>query len=144
MDALEKVRNEIIDLHDFFMEWFNGTVDRDQLEPRFLSRLDKDVVFIPPEGSIISGDGLKDSFEKGYGSNTEFRIKIRDVKIRHRVGDAVLATYTEWQTGDVHSSKANNARITSVLMEIGPPIRWLHIHETRLPEAIRAADPFDF
>lgn len=144
MNALERVRNEIIDLHDFFTEWFNGTVDRNQLEPRFLSRLDKNVAFIPPEGRVVGGDGLKVLFEKGYGSNSEFRIQIRDVKIRHRIGDTVLATYTEWQTGAVHSAKANNARVTSVLMEIGPPVRWLHIHETLLPEAIRAADPFDF
>ena len=141
---LDNVRREIVELHEFFVGWFNGTVERDQLEPRFLSRLDKDVVFIPPEGHVMTSSGLKAGFEKGYGSNTRFKVQIRDVAIRRETGNAVLATYTEWQIGALTSAHANNARVTSVLMETGPPIKWLHIHETWLPKRLRAADPFDF
>lgn len=31
---LEEVRHEIVDIHEFFVAWFNGTIDRDQLEPQ--------------------------------------------------------------------------------------------------------------
>ncbi|MEP3036007.1 MAG: hypothetical protein ABJO67_16885, partial [Pseudoruegeria sp.] len=143
MTTLEAVTKEIVDLHDFFTEWFNGTADRDQLEPRFLSRLHQDVQFIPPEGQVMTGAGLKDGFGRGYGSNPDFRIQIRDVDVRYECGHLVLATYTEWQTGAALSAEANNARVTTVLMEMTCPVTWLHIQETWLPEAVRAAGSFD-
>lgn len=99
MNTLEIVTNEIVDLHEFFVEWFNGTVNRDQLEPRFLSRLDETVVFIPPEGHILTGEMLKDGFVRSYGLNKNFGIQIRDVTIRQEIGDLVMATYKEWQVG---------------------------------------------
>lgn len=144
MTTLEIVTNEIVDLHDFFTEWFNGTADRDQLEPLFLSRMHKDLLFIPPEGQVMTADMLKAGFDRGYGSNPEFRIAIRDVDVRYERGDLVLATYTEWQRGAALSASSNNARLTTVLMELGEPVTWLHLQETWLPETVRAARSFDF
>jgi len=144
MTTLERVTEEIVDLHDFFTEWFNGTADRDQLEPRFLSRVHENLQFIPPEGQVMTSSMLKEGFERGYGSNADFRIQIRDVDIRYERGNTVLATYTEWQTGASQSANANNARVTSVLMEMSTPATWLHIQETWLPESVRSADSFDF
>ena len=144
MTTLGKVTKEIIDLHKFFTEWFNGTADSEQLEPRFLSHLHKNIQFIPPEGEVMTGDVLKEGFRRGYGSNPNFRIQIRDIDIRYERGNLVLVTYTEWQIGAAMSSKANNARVTTVLMEMTNPVTWLHIQETWLPEAVRAAGSFDF
>ncbi|WP_299548844.1 hypothetical protein [uncultured Tateyamaria sp.] len=143
MTTLGTVTSEIVDLHAFFVEWFNGTVDRDQLGPRFLSRLDENVVFIPPEGHVLTGTMLKEGFDRGHSSNTDFRIQIRDVTIRHKIDDLVMATYTEWQVGATQSEHAN-ARVTSVLMKLTNPVTWLHIQETWLPESIRDAGSFDF
>ena len=144
MTTLQIVTKEIVDLHDFFTEWFNGTVERDQLEPRFLSRLDENVVFIPPEGHIMTGDMLKGGFDRGYGANKGFRTQIRDVTIRNEFGDLVMATYTEWQTGAANSAEKNNARLSSVLMKITDPVTWLHIQETWLRDDLREAGSFDF
>lgn len=144
MHRLQIVTQEIVGLHDFFTEWFNGTVKRDQLGPRFLCRLDENVVFIPPEGQIMTRDMLRGGFERGYGTNKTFRIQIRDVTIRHDIGDLVMATYTEWQTGAALSDEKNNARVSSVLMKMTEPVTWLHIQETWLPDTLRATDPFDF
>lgn len=144
MTTLEIVNHEIVGLHDFFTEWFNGTVERGQLEPRFLSRLHKDVQFIPPEGAVMTADVIREGFGRGYGTNPNFRSHIRDIDIRYYRGDLVLATYTEWQTGATMSDDANNARITTVLMEMTSPVTWLHIQETWLPDAVRAAGSFDF
>ena len=144
MTTLETVTKEIVELHDFFTEWFNGTANRDQLEPLFLSRMHKDLMFISPEGQVMTVDMLKSGFDQGYGSNPEFRIAIRDVDVRCERGDLVLATYTEWQRGAARSASSNNARVTTVLMELGEPLTWLHVQETWLPEALRRAGPFDF
>ncbi len=144
MTPLAIVNKEIIDLHDFFTEWFNGTVERDQLEPRFLSRLHQDIQFIPPEGLVMTADVIRQGFERGYGTNPDFRSHIRDVGIRYFRRDLVLATYTEWQTGAIMSADANNARRTSVLIEMTDPVTWLHIQETWLPANERDARSFDF
>lgn len=144
MKTLETFTKEIVNLHDFFTDWFNGTADRDQLEPLFLSRLHEDVQFITPEGQVMSGAALQEGFARGYGSNPGFRIQIRDVDVRYERGKIVLATYTEWQTGAVQSVMAKNARVTTVLMEKTAPVTWLHIQETWLPEAVWAAGSFDF
>ncbi|WP_372571216.1 DUF4440 domain-containing protein [Ruegeria jejuensis] len=143
MTTLEAITKEIIDLHDFFVKWFNGTVERDQLEPGFLSHLDENVVFISPEGHILTGEMLKGGFDRSYGSNTEFRIQIRDVTVHQEIGDLVMVTYTEWQVGATQSAH-KNARVTSVLMKMTDPVTWLHIQETWLPDSVRDAGSFDF
>lgn len=143
-EHLDDIRHEIVDLHDFFTAWFNGTAQQDELEPRFLSRVHPGFTFIPPEGVVMTGEHLAAGFRQSHGSNKNFRIQIRDVVVRHEMGNRVLATYTEWQTGAVRSENADNARFSTVLLELGEPITWLHLQETWLPEAIRAAGPFDF
>lgn len=142
--VVEDVRREVVDLHAFFVDWFNGTVDRDHLEPRFLSHMSEDVVFISPEGRTMGREQLRAAFDQGHGANPGFRIEVRDVEIRRHIGSMVLITYTEWQIGSKTPPHANNARLTSALIETGSPPSWLHIHETWLPDDIRAADPFAF
>lgn len=141
---LDNVRREVEELHVFFTEWFHGTADRSQLEARFISHLHPDMIVIPPEGVVLKPADLQASFEKAFGSNPDFRIQIRDVEVRIQSDDLVLVTYTEWQTGARRSASANNARISTALMQLGDPILWLHLQETWLPEEIRAADPFEF
>lgn len=145
MKALvDEVRSEVVELHDFFTAWFNGSADKEQLESRFISRLHPTMVLISPEGNVLHPKHLKISFEQAYGSNPNFRIQIRDVEVQHDLGSHVLATYTEWQTGAQNSDDANNARFTTVLMTKGEPMMWLHVQETWLPESARAAGSFDF
>lgn len=139
MTTLKLVTKEIVDLHNFFTAWFNGSADRDQLESRFTSRLHKDVLFIPPEGQMMGRAFLQEGISRGYGTNADFRSHIRDVNIRYERGDLVLATYTEWQTGSKVSAQACNARVTTVLMQMTDPLIWLHIQETWLPDAVRDA-----
>lgn len=140
----DTVRHEIEELHVFFTDWFNGTIDPSALETRLLARLAPEFVVVPPNGSLMTVKDLAGSIRQGHGANPDFRIQIRDVTVRFNAGDHVVATYTEWQTGARNSDHARNARISTVLLKMGDPIQWLHLQETWLPEAVRAADPFDF
>ena len=141
---LEDVRREIVELHEFFSDWFNGNTNQDQLKPRFLSRLHSDFIFIPPEGVVLDADDISNAFAQGYGTNSDFKIQIRDVTIRHEMGNHILVTYTEWQAGAKLSGYENNARFTTVLMEKGKPFKWLHLQETWLPENVRRTGSFNF
>ncbi len=143
-DFLKDVRREVVELHEFFVSWFNGSIDREELEPRFLSHLSADVEFISPDGVALGREQLKAGFEAAYGANLDFKIEIRDVKILKQFGEIMLVTYTEWQKGARASAQPQNARITTALIEMGSRLTWHHIHETWLPESVRQADPFAF
>jgi len=144
MNMLNQVRHEIEDLHTFFTDWFNGVADQAQFSARVTSRLHPDFVIVPPDGSVLGVAELTNGFEQSFGTNSDFRIQIRDVVVRFQSGDQVLVTYTEWQSGAMRSTPSNNARFSTALLQIGTTIQWLHLHETWLPEGIRSADPFDF
>ncbi len=144
MTSLINITKEIVDLHDFFTAWFNGSAKYDALETDFLSYLHEDILFIPPEGHALTAPMIRAGFEKGYATNINFKTEIRDIQIRHHYDKMALVTFTEWQTGAVQSAQSNNARITTALIEAGDTIKWRHIQETWLPEEIRAAGSFDF
>jgi hypothetical protein len=54
-----------------------------------------------------------------------------------------VVTYEEWQR-----SNPNNGRISTVLLQtdrVAPGgLAWLHLHEGWLPEAVVAAESFEF
>ncbi|MEM8776114.1 MAG: nuclear transport factor 2 family protein [Pseudomonadota bacterium] len=139
----DRVRQEIEDLHVFFTEWFNGANEESELETYLLPRFHSDFTFISPDGVISDATELETGFRNGFGKSPGFRILIRDVLVRFVEGDHVLATYTEWQTGAKNAARPNNARCSTVFLAVREHIRWLHLQETWLPEAVQAAGPFD-
>ena len=143
-DLRAAIQAEIEDLHVFFVDWFTGKAPKNMLENRFVPAMDPDLVFISPDGDRLSRADLTLGFAGAHGGNPDFRIAIRDVEIARELGDLVLVTYTEWQRGSKRSGREQSGRLTSVLMTRDAPHRWLHVHETWLPEATQAAAPYDF
>jgi len=141
----DRVVEEIERLHRFFVDWFAGTIadDDDTFNRMFLDALDPGFVLIPPAGRIVARSDLASGLRSGHGSNPDFRIAIRNVEIRRAVDGVVLATYEEWQRNARASKPPDNGRISTVLFQ-GEDLRWLHLHETWLPESVMAAGPFDF
>ena len=138
------IRAEIEDLHVFFVNWFTGKAAVSELDTRFTTAMDPALVFISPDGAVLTAKDLIDGFAAAHGANPDFAIEVRDVTIHREIGDLVLATYTEWQKGARNSARPNNGRITTVLMTRSAPIRWLHLQETWLPEAVQDAASYDF
>ena len=143
-DLEAAIRAEIENLHVFFVDWFTGKAPKEQLDSRFGAAIDADMVFVSPDGARLTRSDLMTGFANGHGANPGFRIAIRDVKVLREIGDLALATYTEWQRGAQRSGRAESGRFTTVLMTRAAPHRWLHVHETWLPEAEQAAGPYDF
>ena len=143
-DLEDAVRNEVEELHRFFVAWFAGEVDKAELESRFVPHLEDDLLYITPDGNRIGHDGLLEMIRGAHGANADFRIQVRDVRILRDLGDHLIVTYSEWQKQARFSEPSNNARFTTAILTKARPFKWLHIHETSLPEAERGADPFDF
>ena len=145
----EAVRTEIEALHDFFALWFSGKCahDRALFNIGLSERMDDKVLLIQPGGKALAKDAFCDAVWKGYGFSPDFRIKIRNVTLRPiTLQDHVLAIYEEWQRGAVNSTPPDNGRLASVLFSLnaGRPAKWLHIHETWLPEARYTPEAFSF
>lgn len=145
MSELEKdVQKEVDELHVFFVDWFSGNADKDSYEERFVNRFDPAAIFIAPNGMLLEYEQLIGFMQGAYGSNPDFRIAIRDVKIRHESSSQVVATYTEWQRNAVDAPTPDNGRLSTAVLSRDKPFRWLHVQETWLPEEVQSAGPYDF
>jgi len=143
----DRARTEIESLHTFFCEWFAGHLPKESFNEKFLNRLSKDLVFIPPAGSNLGLDDLSSSIYRGYASNPDFRIQIRNVSVTREFDGYIVATYEEWQRNALASTPPDNGRIATVVFAVDGPsekLTWLHIHETWLPDEVIAAGPYDF
>ena len=138
------VREEIEALHEFFVGWFSGVLPENAFEEGVLERLAPDMVFIPPAGALLGRDDLEVGLRQGYATNPDFRIAIRNVTVHRVLESHVVATYEEWQRNALASKPPENARLATVLFSNSRPLKWLHIHETWMPEDIAKAGPYDF
>jgi hypothetical protein len=147
MSDLERVTAEIEALHAFFVEWFTGTVPEAdaRFEAGLTARLDPDFVIVQPGGEELSGPTIVKGIRAAYGGSDGFRIAIRNVRVLRRIADVLVVMYEEWQVNARFSSPPNNGRLSTALFrDEGDRLRWLHIHETWLPEDVMTAGPYDF
>ena len=143
-DLLGRVREEIEGLHKFFVGWFSGQLPAESFEEGFSIRFDPECLLIPPAGVILDMDRFTAAIRDNHDTNPEFRIAIRNVTLRRVFDNKVLATYEEWQRFALASKPPENGRLATVLFEQGERLKWLHIHETWLPEDVQRAGPYDF
>lgn len=152
---LEDVRHEIEDMHRFFVDWFNDSGMPDEaFDARFAARLAADYGMIVPSGDCLTRDQVADWIRNAKGARPGHRIEIRDVHILPAsTARLILARYEEWQA----APDSRSALIATVALQPEGPGRldsgeraspggylWRHVHETALPDARIAADPFDF
>ena len=143
------IATEVDRLHQFFVAWFSGTADNDPavLERELLSALGPELRYVLPGGECLARATLAEGLGQAHGINPEFRIKIDEVRLTASQGSLCVATYREWQRGAKNSAPENGRMSTAVFETDGAApggLRWLHIHETWLPEAVVSAYAFDF
>lgn len=144
---LDRVREHIVGIHRFFTDWVSGKCPGDDATFRdgLLSRLAPNTMVIMPGGTGHEAEVFTKYMRGLHGSNPKFRIQIRNVAVRHRVGDVIVATYEEWERNALDSMPPDNGRLsTMVLKDRGDGFEVLHVHETWLPAAVMAAGPYDF
>ena len=132
----ERCRQEVLDLHRFFDDWFNGRIENNDASfKRFAGVLDPAFEIAAPDGRVIRRDALLEGLRQAHGgrAGSGFRIWIDNMHAR-ALGDSIwLVTYEEWQ----ESGDEARGRVSTVLFapEAGAPngVRWLHVHETWLP-----------
>lgn len=132
----ELCKKEVLDLHQFFEDWFVGRLeDTPAAYSRFESVLADGFEMVSPEGAKTQRGELIDGLRGVHGREEEggFRIWIENCRVRKVSEGIYLATYEECQRrGEVQARRLS----TAVFREReGAPNRvdWLHVHETWVP-----------
>jgi hypothetical protein len=134
----QQCRQEVLDLHRFFVDWFSGRLPQTEATfTRLTSALDEGMVLISPDGATLSRKQILGWIQQAHNTRADmsppFHIWIENFQVRHYVGDLALVTYEEWQevAGEI------NSRLSTALFKKAPglpnQVTWLHVHETRLP-----------
>ncbi|MEE4217481.1 MAG: nuclear transport factor 2 family protein [Xanthomonadales bacterium] len=133
--ALENaVKQEIEDLHAFFVGWYNGALPKSAYETGFLAKLDTGFTIIMPSGTELNYEQLCAAMKASFGKKPGFQIEILKVRLVESSETMVVATYEEWQHNDLEGPDSASARISTVVFERGDSLSWRHVHETWLPE----------
>ena len=140
------VTAEVETLHCFFVDWFSGQCPgtEEYFAREFKQRFDPKFLLIPPAGTTLDLDTLSQAVYTRYASNPDFRIAIRQVRVRRESDQYVLATYEEWQRNALASTPANNGRVATVVFHLNSKLTWFHVHETWLPQDVMDSEPYDF
>jgi hypothetical protein len=129
---ITRIQSEIVQLHQFFQDWYNGKLPHngaafqrceDVLAPGF--------TMVPPNnGKVLERLPLLGVLWNLHEAKVGIEFWIEDIQIRHQNGNAILATYQEWQK----YNRVVTARLSSALFEKAHStpngVHWLHVHET--------------
>lgn len=135
MDCETACRTEVLELHAFFQTWFRGEPGRTrEAFARFPNVLAPTFQIITPQGLAIDRQPCLDAVESGYGSDATMSIEIRNHAHRLTRGEMSLVTYEEWQTRDGTMAAWRSSAWFEQAADAPNGVRWLHVHETMLPE----------
>jgi len=129
-------QREIIELHQFFTDWFAGRLSQSEVHfARFSQVIADGFALITPDGVLIERDTLQDRIFAGYGQRPDFHVWIKNPQIRHRQDDIIVVTYEEWQRT---SEGGQTARLSTAIFRENDNtpngLEWLHVHETWLSQ----------
>lgn len=125
----QDITTEISELHEFFQNWFNGTIPQDEFK-RFTAVMDESFQMISPQGELIKRSVLLSSLEKSYGKNSNILISVSNTTVHELSSNNYFAIYHEIQ----HQGDDTTTRISSALFQRNDKLinnyAWLHVHET--------------
>ena len=121
---------EIVELHEFFEGWLGGTLPgSDDAFERFERAIGDTFTFIGPDGTFLERAELVSFLRAAHGSRPGLRIRIKNPKLHHQLGELSIVTYEEWQeVGPAVTSHLSSATFRSR----GEGLEWVHVHETWL------------
>jgi len=130
-------RNNISELHVFIESWLKGLVEKTKQEFQYFEdELDEDFIIIHPTGELQKKREIISDFWSAYGvQSNNFKIEIKNIKIRSESENICIMNYEEWQTG-----AENSARISTVIFRKSSKNNkncWLHLHETWYPTKMK-------
>ena len=131
MQVSDSCRQEVEALHEFFVGWYAGQLDRDAFD-RMADAIAPGFEMVTPDGDRLDREAVLAMVREAHGRDDpgSFEIEIRNVTVRERMGDHVLVRYEEWQT----KPGGDTGRLSTALFREEPSapgeFHWLDLHET--------------
>lgn len=128
-------RAEITGLHEFFVEWFDGSVPREELS-RLERALAPEFEMVTPEGERVDRGALVDGLAESYGrtEGEAFDIDVREVEAIELLEDHAVIRYEEWQLTDEGESGRVSTGLFRAAADAPEGVVWVTLHETALEE----------
>jgi hypothetical protein len=137
-DALtQDVLQEIERIHQFFIPWFGGRVERTEANyAGFRGVIADDFWQVNPAGKFRPHEVIVADVWNAWGGqpgDPDYRIWVEKPAVRNVIGDLAIAVYEEWQT---YKGVVIGRTCSAVLRrKAGLPhgVQWLQMHESLLP-----------
>jgi hypothetical protein len=126
-------RNEILELHRFFVEWMTGSGGDFS---RFAAVMAEDFEIVFPDGNRMNQGELLAWMRELEGALTdqEFEIRIENLQERIPAPGMFIVTYEEWQTRDGETRGRTSTAVFREKAGVPNRVEWLHVQETWLPQ----------
>lgn len=129
---VEQIEKEIVRLHIFFEEWFNGLIgDSEETFSSFSNSMGKTFSIITPSGIQLNREQILEAVHGAHNRRGGTRIWIKNVRITYQAQGHLIALYEEWQADP---GEEERGRLSTVMFSTSDTkLVWLHVHETWLP-----------
>lgn len=124
--------DEVHALHGFFQRWFTGEVhDTDDNFRRFEHVIADDFYLVSPRGHTHDRAEILRIVRGAHGGRApEFRIQVKECRVRVRSPELWIVTYQEWHL-DAKEPTARHATAAFRPDDRAPlGVTWVHVHET--------------
>ncbi|TIT90482.1 MAG: DUF4440 domain-containing protein [Mesorhizobium sp.] len=135
MDAslLSRASAEVVDLHRFFVDWFDRRrCDRADFS-RFESVMGEGFSMVVPSGQLLDREAVLEHVKASRATfNGDFAISIEDIRPGWGTGDLVVLTYVEAQQRAGKQSRRRSSAVFTTNSSAPNGVEWRHLHETWL------------
>jgi putative acetyltransferase len=133
MTTPERFATEVIDLHRFFQDWFNGTIPKnEQVFQRVAAVWPESFVLVDKRNGLHDAASILQDTYDFHGAFPKLKIHIRGLVVTEIPGTSVaVARYEEWHV-DENETEARLCSATLVCSPESGSVRWVHIHESKI------------
>ena len=130
----QQCTKEIIELHQFFVAWFNGKIPNNEATfARFEQVMGLGFGMIGPNGRLTERTPLIETLRQSYGrwqDKPDSSIWIGNIVLRWETADFALLTYEEWQTYDSQTTSHLSSALFQRTSNRPNGVEWCHLQET--------------
>lgn len=122
---------EVVELHDFFQDWFNAVLPQTQEAFNRMDRvMDRRFAIVMPSGVRVEREVLLARLFGAHGARSGIRIWIEKVSVLIETDELAVVEYEEWQ----EEGGKTTSRYSTVVFRRQPDapnkLVWVHVHET--------------
>ncbi len=133
LSLVDRAAKEVVDLHQYFQQWFRGDIANDAAnQARFMDSFDPLCELVAPNGDIDAISALSKRFLAAWKRFPDAKVWTSSFVPITVMPDQVLVKYREWREIDGETT----VRMTTCLFsrDDNAPngVKWTYIHETWL------------